>query len=109
MTAAVLVDPKQATLVSLSLAALVVAALSVRLFRQPVLAPLTWIRKLSSFGPTNLIADALIIAGISAILSWSIAGMAGAPAAGHRGLVDLPPLRDAPHWPMTLAHAVYAL
>lgn len=39
--AAALVDPKQATLVSLSLAALVVAALSVRHFRQPVLAPLT--------------------------------------------------------------------
>lgn len=74
----------------------------------PVLAPLTWIRKLSSFGPTNLIADALIIAGISAILSWSIAGMAGAPAAGHRGLVDLPAMRDATHWPMTLGTAVYA-
>jgi uncharacterized membrane protein len=39
--AAALVDPKQATLVSLSLAALVVAALTVRLFRQPVLSPLT--------------------------------------------------------------------
>ena len=38
---AAVVDPKQATLVSLSLAALVVAALSVRLFRQPVLSPLT--------------------------------------------------------------------
>ncbi|MFO0541994.1 MAG: 5-oxoproline transporter, DUF979 family subunit, partial [Phenylobacterium sp.] len=39
--AAALVDPKQATLVSLSLAALVVAVLTVRLFRQPVLSPLT--------------------------------------------------------------------
>jgi uncharacterized membrane protein len=38
---AVLVDPKQATLVSLSLATLVVAVLSVRLFRQPILSPLT--------------------------------------------------------------------
>lgn len=37
---AALVDPKQATLVSLSVAAVLVAALSVRLFRQPVLSPL---------------------------------------------------------------------
>lgn len=40
-TLAALVDPKQATLVSLAAAALVVAVLSVRLFRQPVLSPLT--------------------------------------------------------------------
>jgi uncharacterized membrane protein len=38
---AALVDPKQATLVSLGVATLVVAVLSVRLFRQPVLSPLT--------------------------------------------------------------------
>lgn len=35
------IDPKQATLVSLGLAALVVTGVSVRLFRQPLLSPLT--------------------------------------------------------------------
>ena len=72
----------------------------------PLLAPLTWVRRLSSFGPTNLAADALIVAGIVAILSYSGAGMLRGPPRG--GALSLPAMRDSSHWPLMLGTAVYA-
>ena len=53
------------------------------LLELPLLAPLSWVRKLSSFGPTNIGADILIMAGITGILTWSIGGMVGGGGGGQ--------------------------
>ena len=76
------------------------------LLELPLLTPLTWVRKLSSFGPTNLIADALISAGIIAILAYCVSHMASGPPLG--GALSLPAMRDSSHWPLMLGTAVYA-
>ena len=70
-----------------------------------ILAPLTWIRRLSSFATTNLVANALIGSGIVAILAYSISGMASAP--GPRGgALHLPTIGS--RWPLMVGTAVYA-
>jgi len=73
----------------------------------PLLAPLTWVRRIASFGPTNAAGNALILGGLAAILAWCAAGMARAPPAGG-GLGALALVGDAAHWPITLGTAVYA-
>jgi len=73
-----------------------------------ILAPLTWVRRLSSFAPTNLAANCLIACGIAGVLAYSLAGMAGAP--GPRGGGSFPPSLPAiaPNWALMLGTAVYA-
>ena len=73
-----------------------------------VLAPLTWIRRLTSFALTNLLANAIILSGILGILVYSAAGMAAATAP-HGAAAFPPPLAPmAPKWPIMLGTAVYA-
>jgi solute carrier family 36 (proton-coupled amino acid transporter) len=69
-----------------------------------VLAPLTWVRNISSFGPTNILADLLILIGITAILCFSFAGMAHDQPQG--GSLSLPLVAE--DWAITLGTAVYA-
>ena len=71
-----------------------------------VLAPLTWVRRLSSFAPTNLAANALILTGIAGVLAFSVGGMAGG-GSDAAGLAPLPAF-DAVRWPLMLGTAVYA-
>jgi hypothetical protein len=70
-----------------------------------VLAPLTWVRRLSSFAPTNLAANALILTGIAGVLAFSVGGMAGGGGEAA-GLAPLPAV--ASRWPLMLGTAVYA-
>jgi amino acid permease len=77
-----------------------------------VLAPLTWVRRLSSFAPTNLAANLLILTGIAGVLAFSVGGIAGSSGGGGgdgggaRGFAALPAI--APRWPLMLGTAVYA-
>ena len=68
-----------------------------------VLAPLTWVRRLTSFAPTNLAANLLILAGIVGVLAYSVQGMAAAPPGAARALSAM-----APKWPVMLGTAIYA-
>jgi len=42
--------------------------------------PLTFVRRIASFGATNLLADALIVGSVVAVFAWCAAGFVAAPA-----------------------------
>lgn len=45
------------------------------LFEWPIFTPLTWVRNIAKFGPTNVLADVLIAGGLIGILGYSFYGM----------------------------------
>jgi len=49
--------------------------------------PLTFVRNLSSFGPTNLAADALIVGSVIAVFSWCAQGFISAPSGSNLSTV----------------------
>ena len=67
--------------------------------------PLTLVRKISSFGPTNLAADGFIAVGLLGILAYSISGMV---TDGHEGVAISVPAFNAQDWSLMLGTAVYA-
>jgi proton-coupled amino acid transporter len=75
---------------------------AVILLQWPVFTPLTWIRRMTHFGPTNLLADAIIAAGLTGILAYSIHGIVTAG-----GGVSVP-MFNTGGWSLMLGTAVYA-
>ena len=74
------------------------------LLELPLLAPLSWVRRLHSFGPSNIVADVFIVGGLAAVLAYSIVGMAQKPPLG--GQLSLPAFSSG--WPVMVGTAVYA-
>ena len=64
--------------------------------------PLTWIRRIANFAPTNIAADALIAAGLVGVLAFSINGIASTP-----GPVQLS-LFNSNEFSIFLGTAIYA-
>jgi proton-coupled amino acid transporter len=75
------------------------------LLEWPLFTPLTWIRNLASFGPTNVAADVFIMGGLAGVLAWCAQGFATAPAGGAPLAV---PAFAADTFALTLGTAVYA-
>jgi solute carrier family 36 (proton-coupled amino acid transporter) len=46
-----------------------------------IFVPLTWVRRLAKFGYSNLLADAIILFGLTGIMAYSIQGMVNSPNA----------------------------
>ena len=67
--------------------------------------PLSLVRRIASFGPSNLLADAIILLGLSGVLAYSATGIASQAA---RGVHMSVPAFDATGWPLMLGTAVYA-
>lgn len=72
------------------------------LLEWPLFTPLTWVRNIASFGPTNIAADVLIALGLAAVLAWSASGMRGLS-----GDIGWTPFNSASA-PLMLGTAVYA-
>ena len=75
------------------------------LLEWPLFTPLTWIRNLASFGPTNVAADVFIMGGLTGVLVWCAQGFASAPAGGAPLAV---PLFARDTFALTLGTAIYA-
>lgn len=67
--------------------------------------PLTLIRRIASFGPTNIAADVIIAVGLTGILAWSASGIASQVRAG--ATLSLP-LLNASQWPLMLGTSIYS-
>jgi proton-coupled amino acid transporter len=75
------------------------------LLEWPLFTPLTWVRRIARFGPTNLIADGLIAGGLIGVLAWSFSGIASSSA---DGVVAHVPLFNSGSFSLMLGTAVYA-
>jgi solute carrier family 36 (proton-coupled amino acid transporter) len=74
------------------------------LLEWPLFTPLTWVRKLARFGPTNLLADGIIAGGLMGILAYAGHGMASLPA----GTPVTVPAFNSGSFSLMLGTAVYA-
>ena len=74
------------------------------LLEWPLFTPLTWVRRIASFGPTNLAADGLILMGLVGVLAWCARGFAVAPAGAA---ISVPPFNEK-SFSLMLGTAVYA-
>ena len=75
------------------------------LAQAPLFIPLSWIRSMRTLGWTSALANALIAAGLAAILAWAAVGWADAPP---RPGGFAAPAYNAAGFPLFLGTAVYA-
>ena len=71
-----------------------------------LLAPLTWVRRLSSFTTTNTIANGFIASGLLSILCYCISSLATSSPRGGDLSSNLPAV--GAHWPLMFGTAIYA-
>ena len=74
------------------------------LLEWPLFTPLTWVRNLASFGPTNVAADVFIMGGLLGVVAWCAQGFASAPAGATLSV----PLFKEGTFALTLGTAIYA-
>lgn len=72
-----------------------------------VFYPLTLVRRIASFGPTNIAADVIIAVGLTGILAWSASGIAHGASSGASLSLSLP-LLNGSSWPLMLGTSIYS-
>ncbi len=77
------------------------------LLEWPLFTPLTWVRRIAAFGPTNIAADVFIAGGLAAVLGFSIHGMATADGPTGGVPVGVPAFNSG-SFSLMLGTAVYA-